>query len=200
MGNNTASLVGVAISASLLPPAVNAGLCWVYAILIRCGVIENVKVDPDGNLYDFNVIAGVSFVLTMVNVVCIWVSAVIMFNIKEVAPARSKSAFWSQDIKVARAVQNGSKSSMNLEAVKSGLQYAITKERKEKNMKKKQQKFVILDIEADDPVPLVMKGASTNLYSLEDMTKIVELDQEDLESVDDAPSKRVRRRRYTMEK
>lgn len=29
LGNNTSSLVGVAISASLLPPAVNAGVCWV---------------------------------------------------------------------------------------------------------------------------------------------------------------------------
>ncbi len=173
----------------------NAGLCWAYAILIRCGVIENVKVDPDGNLYDFNFIAGVSFVLTVVNVLCIWVSAVIMFNIKEVAPTRSKSAFWSQDIKVARAVQNGSKSSMNLEAVKSGLQYAITKERKEKNMKKKDQKFMSLDLEAHDSVPLV-----TNSRTLGDMTKIVELDQEDLENVDDAPSRRVRRRRYPMDK
>ena len=31
LGNNTSSLVGVAISASLLPPAVNAGMCWAYA-------------------------------------------------------------------------------------------------------------------------------------------------------------------------
>ena len=33
LGNNTASMVGVAISASLLPPAVNAGLLWAVAIL-----------------------------------------------------------------------------------------------------------------------------------------------------------------------
>ncbi|CAN0364105.1 unnamed protein product, partial [Discosporangium mesarthrocarpum] len=30
---NANSLVGVAISASLLPPAVNAGICWAYALL-----------------------------------------------------------------------------------------------------------------------------------------------------------------------
>ena len=32
IGNNTSSLVGVAISASLLPPAVNCGMFW-YAYL-----------------------------------------------------------------------------------------------------------------------------------------------------------------------
>ena len=33
LGNNAASMVGVAISASLLPPAVNAGLFWASAIV-----------------------------------------------------------------------------------------------------------------------------------------------------------------------
>ncbi|XP_041360345.1 uncharacterized protein LOC121376516 [Gigantopelta aegis] len=33
LGGNAGSLVGVAISASLLPPAVNAGMLWAYAIL-----------------------------------------------------------------------------------------------------------------------------------------------------------------------
>jgi len=33
LGNNTSSLVGVAISASLLPPAVNTGLLWAYAFI-----------------------------------------------------------------------------------------------------------------------------------------------------------------------
>ncbi len=131
LGNNTSSLVGVAISASLLPPAVNAGICWAYAILIRCGSIDNVNEDAEGNLYNFQVIAGISFALTMLNIVCIWVSGVVMFYIKEVAPARSKTAFWSGDIKMARAVQKGSKSGVNLVAIKSGLQDAIEKERKE---------------------------------------------------------------------
>ncbi|CAF1229086.1 unnamed protein product [Rotaria sordida] len=35
LGGNTGSLVGVAISASLLPPAVNCGLLLAYAILAR---------------------------------------------------------------------------------------------------------------------------------------------------------------------
>uniref|UniRef100_T1J323 Uncharacterized protein n=1 Tax=Strigamia maritima TaxID=126957 RepID=T1J323_STRMM len=34
LGGNAGSLVGVAISASLLPPAVNAGMMWAYALVI----------------------------------------------------------------------------------------------------------------------------------------------------------------------
>ncbi len=35
LSNNQASLVGVAISAALLPPAVNVGICFVYALFIQ---------------------------------------------------------------------------------------------------------------------------------------------------------------------
>lgn len=129
LGNNTSSLVGVAISASLLPPAVNAGILWVFAILIRIGAVDAPNIqDNDGNPYDYNLIAVTSFALTMVNIVCIWVSGMLMFRIKEVAPTRSKSAFWSRDIKVARAIQKGSKD-VNLDVIKAGLQDAIKKER-----------------------------------------------------------------------
>jgi uncharacterized hydrophobic protein (TIGR00271 family) len=43
LGNNTSSLVGVAISASLLPPAVNAGVCWIVALLLKIGAVEGFK-------------------------------------------------------------------------------------------------------------------------------------------------------------
>ena len=76
LGNNTSSLVGVAISASLLPPAVNAGICWAHAILIRAKVVENTSGE------DFARIAGISFALTVVNIVCIWVFGMLMFKIK----------------------------------------------------------------------------------------------------------------------
>lgn len=33
INHNTNSLVGVAISASLLPPAVNCGINWIYALV-----------------------------------------------------------------------------------------------------------------------------------------------------------------------
>ena len=79
LGNNTASLVGVAISASLLPPAVNSGICWAHAVLIRAGAVSY------ANTADFNFaqIGGISFLLTVVNIVCIWIAGMGMFAIKE---------------------------------------------------------------------------------------------------------------------
>lgn len=123
LGNNTSSLVGVAISASLLPPAVNAGICWAHAILIRAKVVENTSGE------DFARIAGISFALTVVNIVCIWVFGMLMFKIKEVAPSKTKSAFWAKDIKTARAVQRGKKD-VDLDVIKTGIEDALEKERK----------------------------------------------------------------------
>ena len=79
LGNNTASLVGVAISASLLPPAVNSGITWAHAILVRAGAVSY------ANTADFNFaqIGGISFLLTVVNIVCIWIAGMAMFAIKE---------------------------------------------------------------------------------------------------------------------
>jgi len=87
LGGNTSSLVGVAISASLLPPAVNTGICLVYAILLRTGQIVNDN-ETAKEMYE---IAGISFTLTLLNIFCIWLSGVAMFKIKQVAPAQTSS-------------------------------------------------------------------------------------------------------------
>ena len=79
LGNNTASRVGVAISASLLPPAVNSGICWAHAILVRSGAVSYANT-PD---FNFAQIGGISFLLTVVNIVCIWIAGMAMFAIKE---------------------------------------------------------------------------------------------------------------------
>ena len=76
LGENTSSLVGVAISASLLPPAVNAGICWAHAVLVRTGVVVTESDE------DFATIGGISFALTVVNIVCIWIFGMLMFKIK----------------------------------------------------------------------------------------------------------------------
>lgn len=78
LGNNTGSLVGVAISASLLPPAVNAGICWMYAILMLFGANTDDTVDGA----DYATIGAISFTLTVLNIVCIWLSGMLMFTIK----------------------------------------------------------------------------------------------------------------------
>ena len=52
----------------------NAGICWAHAILIQSGVTENSE--------DFVSIGVISFALTVVNIVCIWVSGILMFAVK----------------------------------------------------------------------------------------------------------------------
>lgn len=54
LGNNTGSLIGVAISASLLPPAVNWGLMWGYAIVAAAQdqSIRSGTDDAGANVYD----------------------------------------------------------------------------------------------------------------------------------------------------
>jgi len=98
LGNNTSSLVGVAISASLLPPAVNAGILWMTSFLIHVGFLENTKEDSKF----FSHAGLISFSLTIVNILCIWVAGMSMFVLKEVAPTRTKSAFWTRDVRVTR--------------------------------------------------------------------------------------------------
>jgi len=103
LGNNTSSLVGVAISASLLPPAVNCGMCLAYAA-------AGFKVDPaarddDGNFTDSNSyskLGGISLALVIVNIGAIYLAGCLMFRIKEVAPIQNKRAFWEKDTHVFR--------------------------------------------------------------------------------------------------
>ena len=73
------SLVGVAISASLLPPAVNAGIVWVaYGF-----VDEEDRADAERS--DYREAGVVSLLLTLSNIALIWLASVLMFRIKEVS-------------------------------------------------------------------------------------------------------------------
>ena len=81
------SLVGVAIAASLMPPAVNAGMNLIYSILMM----------GFGDLASYNVhmaIAGLSFILVILNILFINIVAMFVFKLKQVAPIKSKSIFW----------------------------------------------------------------------------------------------------------
>lgn len=131
LGGNAACLVGVAISASLLPPIINAGILWslslvkVFKSLTQDNVLINATgtlmsvppafVAPDGfqafyfDNYSMHkecaMLGTVSFCLTIVNIVCIVVAGTLVLKIKEVAPATSLPGtrrFWKHDIKVAR--------------------------------------------------------------------------------------------------
>ncbi|CAF3929346.1 unnamed protein product [Adineta steineri] len=117
LGGNAGSLVGVAISASLLPPAVNSGLLLGYSLLTAAipnsfGRRSNETYIFKRKIYPFNqmtcqtflsneyrslyscnmsietfILAIASFLLTLVNIICIVLCALIVLRIKEVAPS-----------------------------------------------------------------------------------------------------------------
>jgi len=104
LGNNTSSLVGVAISASLLPPAVNCGICFAYAAF---GFEADSGAVNDHSHYStpesYIDLGGISLALTLVNIGAIYISGLVMFKIKEVAPLAEKAAFWQTDIETIRS-------------------------------------------------------------------------------------------------
>ena len=162
LGNNTASLVGVAISASLLPPAVNTGICWARAILIRTGRV----VDDSEN--DYVYIGGISFALTIVNIICIWLAGMFMFMIKEVAPTKTKSAFWQRDIKLARTQKkNQGNNDADLESILAGLKHALGKEEKNASLSMRKKQMMAKN---NGPRPAVTFNLSVNPLQMEDIT------------------------------
>lgn len=96
LGENTSSLVGVAISASLLPPAVNCGMAFAYAAFGFAS--DNGAVDDDASEFVTSAayvdMGGISLALTIVNIGAIFISGSIMFRLKDVTPAKHKIAFW----------------------------------------------------------------------------------------------------------
>ncbi|XP_064617183.1 uncharacterized protein LOC135481265 [Liolophura sinensis] len=128
LGGNAGSLVGVAISASLLPPAVNAGVLWAISLISAISppaIIFNGTVIGEPNMpcppfrnNDYvpvyscsmakeTILLGlISLLLTILNILCIFFMSIVVLKIKEVAPHTATSAaaqsFWKKDIKVAR--------------------------------------------------------------------------------------------------
>jgi hypothetical protein len=116
LGGNFGSIVGVAISASLLPPAVNTGLLFSYSLLAACrsdigthstqqinatatfhslSTLGNCTAFVDNNylpLYSCDMpkeasqLAIFSFIITWINILCSCVMVAIVLLIKTVAP------------------------------------------------------------------------------------------------------------------
>ena len=95
LDEQTNSLVGVAISASLLPPAVNCGTIWVAHTFVLSNWIEEHQTDDDQtedstsrfppfNQGDFLKGGAVSLFLTVANIVLIIIASMVMFRMKEV--------------------------------------------------------------------------------------------------------------------
>jgi len=122
LGGNSGSLVGVAISASLLPPAVNAGFFWALAVHLAIEGDQSVAAfyalpghnetilaylpHYSSNLAVESLILGlVSLALTLVNILCIIVTGFGILRLKEVTPEKIPqrfSSFWRKDIKAHR--------------------------------------------------------------------------------------------------
>jgi uncharacterized hydrophobic protein (TIGR00341 family) len=129
LGGNAGSLVGVAISASLLPPAVNAGIFWALsAVLLITGSGPDShaifhgfgqETDPETNLtislykprYSSNLpmesfyLGLTSLALTLINILCIIVTGVLILKLKEVTPAKIPQKFahfWRKDVRAHR--------------------------------------------------------------------------------------------------
>jgi uncharacterized hydrophobic protein (TIGR00271 family) len=99
------SLVGVAISASLLPPAVNAGIMWVAYAFYDDTHSPDEPSDTGMPYYDANQFrtgGAISLSLTLANIILVAIAAAIIFRIKETFPMRKK-LFWS-DLAVARKI------------------------------------------------------------------------------------------------
>jgi hypothetical protein len=95
------SLVGVAISASLLPPAVNAGILWV-----AYGFFENNRHEDHYDVGDYDLeyilsvtrqdfrrAGGISLMLTLANILLVVFASMLMFRLKEKLPIKKK-VFW----------------------------------------------------------------------------------------------------------
>ena len=115
------SLVGVAISASLLPPAVNAGFFWCLSMLIA---ISQGGIRMYGELTSINgtlvhgqyqhqytenqpleafIMGVISLALTILNIICIIITGIAILRLKEVTPEKipqTFSDFWKTDVKV----------------------------------------------------------------------------------------------------
>ncbi|XP_022161208.1 uncharacterized protein LOC111027236 isoform X2 [Myzus persicae] len=94
LGNNTFSLVGVAISTSLLPPSVNAGLLWAFSV-------RSINQDSFNTLnlhysstrsIDFAIKGAISMCVTFINIICIFACGIVILKIKAVTPKQSKQS------------------------------------------------------------------------------------------------------------
>ena len=116
LDDHTSSLVGVAISASLLPPAVNCGMLFIVAAVtdddwsnynFKHNIYEHLAEETgmiDGAM-TFSSLGITSFFLTIANVIMVGLGATLMFRAKEVLPV-TKKVFWD-DLKTARRIYQG---------------------------------------------------------------------------------------------
>jgi uncharacterized hydrophobic protein (TIGR00271 family) len=164
LGNNTSSLVGVAISASLLPPAVNTGMLLGYAMLEAF--------DPLTYSEDLGWYALYSFLLTVVNIAIIILMALLFFWIKEVVSIPGDSLLWSEDIQVykntANVYKKGDKDAKEvaklakLMAAMGGKKGVTSQQQATPTPAKARRRSVVEIFAANSPAPLTPGSAKAN--------------------------------------
>lgn len=114
LSENFGSLVGVAISASLLPPAVNTGLLWSYSCVhLISNLFQLSKFNQfvsntqysDNQSVELLILGTISLCMTLTNVLCVFIVGKVIIRIKiEVAPVLSdeERQFWKHDVPIAR--------------------------------------------------------------------------------------------------
>ncbi|CAD6999822.1 unnamed protein product [Ceratitis capitata] len=118
LGGNIGSLVGVAISASLLPPAINAGVLWALALIYklfekddsRFNIVVKSHTFSNNQAAELLFLGVISMLVTISNIICVYIMGVLVLKIKEIAPviSRNHREFWKHDIKIARGLpKNG---------------------------------------------------------------------------------------------
>eukprot|EP01129_Flabellula_baltica_P016370 TRINITY_DN8687_c0_g1_i1.p1 TRINITY_DN8687_c0_g1~~TRINITY_DN8687_c0_g1_i1.p1 ORF type:complete len:360 (-),score=66.97 TRINITY_DN8687_c0_g1_i1:28-1086(-) len=81
-----AALVGIAISVALLPPVVNSGMNFTYGMIMLFREHSDSLIDIGKGSEHWLSVSLISFILFLVNLVCIYFSALIFFKIKEIKP------------------------------------------------------------------------------------------------------------------
>eukprot|EP00484_Ammonia_sp_Unknown_P028189 CAMPEP_0197025448 /NCGR_PEP_ID=MMETSP1384-20130603/5784_1 /TAXON_ID=29189 /ORGANISM="Ammonia sp." /LENGTH=884 /DNA_ID=CAMNT_0042453977 /DNA_START=20 /DNA_END=2674 /DNA_ORIENTATION=+ len=87
VGDYMATVIGVAISASLLPPAVNCGMLWAMSLYVYVWPDRSGTNETTGELYtsvDLVVMGCISIVLTIENIILVFLASWMMFLIKDV--------------------------------------------------------------------------------------------------------------------
>lgn len=79
---NISSVVGTAIAAALLPPTVNCGICFSYVLVGQLFVADDV-IGEEQRLVFYEIAVG-SAMLVWINVVFIYLTAVLVFKVKKV--------------------------------------------------------------------------------------------------------------------
>ena len=118
LGKNSSGMVGVAISLSLLPPAVNAAMCWTYELMLLSPHYSR----NEGDTTDYWNTGAISFALTLVNILCIWLAGTFTFWLKEVVPLTEKNAFWTDDLQEYRKHKG---EDTDLDVLNDGIQAAL---------------------------------------------------------------------------